>query len=64
MKLLYRNIVETDLDSADIITAEITKTAENTYRDVTSPPMNCHDLPATGADFLKVRVVSKSQDVS
>ena len=34
MILLYRNIVSADLDSADIITAEITKTAENTYRDV------------------------------
>mgnify|MGYP003735256739 CR=1 FL=1 len=63
MKLLYRNIVEADLDSADIITAEITKTAENTYRDVNIAFANelAMICQATGADFLKVReLVNKS----
>jgi len=63
MILLYRNIVSADLDSADIITAEITKTAENTYRDVNIAFANelaliCQSI---GADFLKVReLVNKS----
>jgi len=63
MKLLYRNIVNADLDSADIITAEITKTAENTYRDVNIAFANelAMICQATGADFLKVReLVNKS----
>lgn len=63
MKLLYSNIVNADLDSADIITAEITKTAENTYRDVNIAFANelAMICQATGADFLKVReLVNKS----
>jgi UDP-N-acetyl-D-mannosaminuronic acid dehydrogenase len=63
MKLLYKNIVNADLDSADIITAEITKTAENTYRDVNIAFANelAMICQATGADFLKVReLVNKS----
>ncbi len=63
MQLLYRNIVDADLDSADIITAEITKTAENTYRDVNIAFANelAMICEATGADFLKVReLVNKS----
>jgi len=63
MKLLYRNIVNADLDSADIITAEITKTAENTYRDVNIAFANelAMICQAAGADFLKVReLVNKS----
>jgi UDP-N-acetyl-D-mannosaminuronic acid dehydrogenase len=63
MILLYRNIVEADLDAADIISAEITKTAENTYRDVNIAFANelAMICQATGADFLKVReLVNKS----
>lgn len=63
MMLLYRIIVEADLDAADIISAEITKTAENTYRDVNIAFANelAMICQATGADFLKVReLVNKS----
>lgn len=63
MILLYRHIVEADLDAADIISAEITKTAENTYRDVNIAFANelAMICQATGADFLKVReLVNKS----
>ena len=63
MTLLYRNVVEADLDTADIITAETTKTAENTYRDVNIAFANelAMICQAVGADFLKVReLVNKS----
>jgi UDP-N-acetyl-D-mannosaminuronic acid dehydrogenase len=63
MKLFYRNIVQSDLDAADLITAEITKTAENAYRDVNIAFANELALicQSVGADFLKVReLVNKS----
>jgi UDP-N-acetyl-D-mannosaminuronic acid dehydrogenase len=34
MKLLYKQVVEADVDEADWITAELVKTVENAYRDV------------------------------
>jgi UDP-N-acetyl-D-mannosaminuronic acid dehydrogenase len=34
MKLLYQQVVESDVDETDWITAELVKTVENTYRDV------------------------------
>jgi UDP-N-acetyl-D-mannosaminuronic acid dehydrogenase len=63
MKLFYRHIVQSDLDAADLITAEITKTAENAYRDVNIAFANELALicQSVGADFLKVReLVNKS----
>ncbi|MDW7755096.1 MAG: nucleotide sugar dehydrogenase [Brevefilum sp.] len=63
LQLLYRNIVEADLDPADLITAELTKTAENAYRDVNIAFANELALicQAAGADFLRVRaLVNKS----
>jgi UDP-N-acetyl-D-mannosaminuronic acid dehydrogenase len=63
MKEFYASIVQSDLDTADIITAEITKTAENAYRDVNIAFANelaiiCQSI---GADFLRVRdLVNKS----
>lgn len=63
LKSFYGKFVEADLDTTDLITAEITKTAENAYRDVNIAFANelaliCQSL---GADFLKVRdVVNKS----
>lgn len=63
MVAFYRNIVEADLDPADLITAELTKTAENTYRDVNIAFANELALicQSVGADFLKVReLVNKS----
>lgn len=63
MQLFYRTIVEADLDSADMITAELTKTAENAYRDVNIAFANELALicQVTGADFLTVRdLVNKS----
>lgn len=63
MKAFYRHIVLSDLDAADLITAEITKTAENAYRDVNIAFANELALicQTVGADFLKVReLVNKS----
>lgn len=63
MKKFYRHIVQSDLDTADLITAEITKTAENAYRDVNIAFANELALicQSVGADFLKVReLVNKS----
>jgi UDP-N-acetyl-D-mannosaminuronic acid dehydrogenase len=63
MKLFYKNIVKSDLDTADLITAEITKTAENAYRDVNIAFANELALicQSVGADFLRVReLVNKS----
>ncbi|MGD8758736.1 MAG: nucleotide sugar dehydrogenase [Anaerolineales bacterium] len=63
--ILYRHIVhkDSDLDMTDAITAEIVKTAENTYRDVQIAYANelaliCENL---GADVWEVReLVNKS----
>ena len=63
LRLLYKNVVQADLDPADLVTAELTKTAENTYRDVNIAFANELALicQVTGADFLKVReLVNKS----
>jgi len=63
MKLLYRHIVEADLDPSNLVTAELTKTAENTYRDVNIAFANELALicQVAGADFLEVReLVNKS----
>jgi UDP-N-acetyl-D-mannosaminuronic acid dehydrogenase len=63
MKKFYQHIVVSDLDAADMITAEITKTAENAYRDVNIAFANELALicRSVGADFLKVReLVNKS----
>lgn len=63
MQLFYRHIVSADLDPADLVTAELTKTAENTYRDVNIAFANelAMICQVTGADFLKVReLVNKS----
>ncbi len=59
----YRNIVEADLDAADIITAELVKTTENAYRDVQIAFANevAKICEANGADVWKVReLVNKS----
>jgi UDP-N-acetyl-D-mannosaminuronic acid dehydrogenase len=63
MTKFYRNIVEADLDRADLITAELTKTSENAYRDVNIAFANelAKICQTVGADFLKVReLVNKS----
>jgi UDP-N-acetyl-D-mannosaminuronic acid dehydrogenase len=63
MVAFYRNIVEAELDPTDLITAELTKTAENAYRDVNIAFANELALicQSVGADFLKVReLVNKS----
>jgi UDP-N-acetyl-D-mannosaminuronic acid dehydrogenase len=63
MAALYRNIVDAEVDTADWITAEIVKTAENTYRDVQIAFANEVALicEALGADVWKVReLVRKS----
>jgi len=63
MVKFYRNIVEADLDQSELITAELTKTAENAYRDVNIAFANELALicQSVGADFLKVRaLVNKS----
>jgi len=60
---LYRCIVDADLDVSDCVTAELVKTAENTYRDVNIAFANELALvcEATGGDFLRVReLVNKS----
>jgi UDP-N-acetyl-D-mannosaminuronic acid dehydrogenase len=63
MVALYRNIVEADLDTSDPVTAELTKTAENAYRDVNIAFANELALicEAVGGDFSRVReLVNKS----
>ncbi len=63
MTHLYRHIVEADLDTADPITAELVKTAENAYRDVQIAFANEVALicEAVGADVWRVReLVNKS----
>ena len=63
MVAFYRAFVSADLDPADAVTAELTKTAENAYRDVNIAFANELALicEAVGADFAKVRpLVNKS----
>jgi UDP-N-acetyl-D-mannosaminuronic acid dehydrogenase len=63
MVSLYRTIVEADLDISDPVTAELTKTAENAYRDVNIAFANELALicEAAGGDFMRVReLVNKS----
>lgn len=57
MVALYRSFVRGKLDKADCVTAELVKTAENTYRDVNIAFANelaliCEEV---GADFRRVR---------
>jgi UDP-N-acetyl-D-mannosaminuronic acid dehydrogenase len=54
---LYRHIVDADLDPTDCLTAELVKTAENTYRDVQIAFANELALAceAIGGDVWKVR---------
>lgn len=63
MQLLYKQVVEVDVDSTDWITAELVKTVENTYRDVQIAFANEVALisEAMGADAWRVReLVRKS----
>jgi UDP-N-acetyl-D-mannosaminuronic acid dehydrogenase len=63
MVSLYRHIVQADLDPTDSVTAELVKTAENTYRDVQIAFANEVALicQAVGGDVWKVRqLVNKS----
>jgi UDP-N-acetyl-D-mannosaminuronic acid dehydrogenase len=63
MVTLYRSIVQADLDVTDIITAELVKTTENTYRDVQIAFANEVALicEALGADVWRIReLVNKS----
>lgn len=63
MRLLYRSIVEADLEVTDPLTAELVKTSENAYRDVQIAFANEIALicEATGADAWRVReLVNKS----
>ncbi len=63
MIALYRSIVAGELDPTDCITAELTKTAENTFRDVNIAFANELALicESSGADFRRVReFVNKS----
>ena len=63
MLSLYGHIVQADLDPTDILTAELVKTTENTYRDVQIAFANEVALicEAAGADVWEVRdLVNKS----
>ncbi|MCL4562608.1 MAG: nucleotide sugar dehydrogenase [Chloroflexi bacterium] len=63
MILLYRNVVQADLDPVDCVTAELVKTVENAYRDVQIAFANEVALicEAVGGDVWKVReLVNKS----
>ncbi|HCR72778.1 MAG TPA: nucleotide sugar dehydrogenase [Anaerolineae bacterium] len=63
MTVLYKNIVESELDETDCITAELVKTVENAYRDVQIAFANEVALiaEAVGGDVWKVReLVNKS----
>ena len=57
MVVLYRTIVEGNLDKSDCTSAELVKTAENAYRDVNIAFANELALvcEAVGADFRRVR---------
>lgn len=68
MATLYRTIVNGRLDETDLVTAELVKTAENTYRDVKIAFANELGLicESVGADFRRVRELvagSAEQDV-
>jgi UDP-N-acetyl-D-mannosaminuronic acid dehydrogenase len=63
MRHLYGTVVEADLDEASCVVAELTKTAENAYRDVSIAFANelARVCEQAGADFLEVRaLVNKS----
>ncbi len=63
MTALYRHVVQADLDTADPLTAELVKTAENAYRDVQIAFANEVALicQAVGGDVWRVReLVNKS----
>lgn len=63
MLALYRQVVQADLDTADCVTAELVKTAENAYRDVNIAFANEVALicEAVGGDVWRVReLVNKS----
>ena len=63
MALLYRSIVEAELDMTDCVTAELVKTVENAYRDVQIAFANEVALicAAVGGDVWTVRdLVNKS----
>ena len=63
MVAFYRSIVDGELCATDCITAELTKTAENTFRDVNIAFANELALicQSVGADFSRVRqLVNKS----
>jgi UDP-N-acetyl-D-mannosaminuronic acid dehydrogenase len=63
MVVLYKHIVQADLDPTDCITAELVKTVENAYRDVQIAFANEVALicEAAGGDVWKVRpLVNKS----
>ena len=57
MAMLYGQIVQADLDTADLVTAELVKTTENAYRDVQIAFANEVALicEAVGADVWRVR---------
>jgi UDP-N-acetyl-D-mannosaminuronic acid dehydrogenase len=63
MIALYRHIVDAELDSTDLVTAELVKTVENSYRDVQIAFANEVALicEVAGADVWQVRrLVNKS----
>ena len=63
MRALYGTVVQADLDVTDCLTAELVKTAENTYRDVNVAFANELALvcEASGGSFRRVReLVNKS----
>lgn len=63
MAALYRHVVRGELDTADCVTAELVKTAENAYRDVNIAFANELALicEAAGGDVWQVReLVNKS----
>lgn len=63
MKMLYKQIVEADVDESDWITAELVKTVENAYRDIQIAFANEIALisEAVGANVWRVReLVRKS----
>ncbi len=63
MVTLYAQFVQADLDTADLLTAEIVKTAENAYRDVQIAFANelAQICEALGGDVWRVReLVNKS----
>lgn len=63
MVTLYRTIVQADLDTTDLVTAELVKTTENAYRDVQIAFANEVALicESVGADGWRVReLVNKS----